>query len=269
MNKHKKLMGLLSGLLLYVLSTSIVNALIITEFVQYDMNLVTPGVTGGYSKNIATPSLDPFDSTLGQLDAVEISITGNIIMNMSTGLSYFVGGSGGTTFMPYSIYTDVNLGFNGLTDFFNASPDLGGMHINTAIGSGGAAANLASYNLGFRIDEASELVGSYLLPDSFGYSGGAISSVPLVFGERNDFIDSLINTDLLNLSLEVSFFTVGGVPLTPTVINTKSFGTIQVDYHYIPSGSIVDPPQEVSEPNIVWLLGLGLALIGFVRKTKS
>lgn len=261
MGTHKKLTGMLAALLLSALNTTTARAQLITEYVNYNMVSSAVGLVSGYSSIPTYLSLNPFDSTLGQLDAVEVSITGNAIITMQTGLNYYIGAGGFPIYTPYNIQTTLNLGFNGLTDYFDTYPDLGGTFSNTVTGLGDAAANLTSYSMGFRIDSASELLGTYAPADSAGFSGtaGGLTSYPLVYGTRNDFLDSVISSDLMQLTLDTGFIVIANSPQTPTTVTTNSFGLMQVDYYYTPAEDLVD--SQVPEPHIFWLFGTGLGLI--------
>ena len=239
-----------------------VQAALITELASYSLITTTTGTAGGVSSTSTIQTLDPFDSSLGQLDAVEVSIIGNTAFVGNTGQATFIGGIGGNIVgIPYTITTDVSLGFDGLTDYFSTNGDLTGTHIIQATGLGESLSGVGSYNLGFTIDATSELLGNNRPPASFGYSGtGSLASIPLISGDLSDFLDSTILSDMFMFSLDVSFTSTPG-SFSPSVITTSATGLMRVDYYYT--------PQSVPVPATLWLFGTALiGLVGFNRRRK-
>ena len=263
MNAHNILIKLLTALLLVWCSASIVRAEVVTEFESFDLITTTAGINSGFSSSVELLVLDSFDSSLGSLDAVEISISGQTSSIVNTGSNYFIDPAGFPNFVPYDIFTEISFGIEGLSDnYFSINPDLTGRHFTPASGAGSQGALGATHNLEFTIDADSELLGNSRPPESIVYSGGTLISFPLVSGDRADFLDSEISTDLLLLSLNVNFTSTAGFPISPTAISTILGGVLQVDYIYTPS--------PIPIPAAIWLFGSALiGLAGFGMRGKA
>ncbi len=263
MRKYNRLTKLLTTLLLCWFSTSAMSAEVVTEIESFDLVTTTAGINSGSSGSVKLLGLDPFDSSLGSLDAVEVSISGQTSSIVNSGSNYYIDPAGFPNFVPYDIFTEISFGIEGLSEnYFSINPELTGRHVNTASGAGSQGALGGSYNLEFTIDADSELLGDSRPLESIGYSGGTLISFPLVSGDRADFLVSEITSDLLLLSLDVDFTATVGFPISQTSISTILAGVLQVDYIYTPS--------PIPAPAAVWLFGTALfGLVGFSKRRKA
>ena len=262
LTRYVLLLGLSTG---YLFSTY-AQAATVTELVSFNLQTTTVGFTSGQSSSFISRSLDPFDTTLGQLDAVEVSLLlGNVQSLYTTGQNFIPGPFGVPIFTPYSINTRISLDIDGVTDYFRVNPAIEGLHIVPATGVGNPFVTTGNFGLDFTIDSTSELLGNNRLPDSFGYSGGALFSIPFVSGERSDFLDTNVTSSFLLFSLGVRFDTVGTTILsTPTTITSVLNAILQVDYQYTPA-----PVNPIPLPAAVWMFGAGLVgLLGFTRRRR-
>jgi hypothetical protein len=222
------------------------------DFFEFD----TPGSTA----SVDTLTLTPFDSSLGTLDEVRVSINGNV-----THTGQIVG------LVPYSV--NVELDFTGLGgQFFNFSS--GGMEfINSGPGFNYAACNIAgcqplagpfivpptTFGLEFHFNRAfQELTGiNQGFIDDFSAVGvNAAIPPPIINGPVSAFEESIIPLNLMDILM------IRSVTGTFTSLITDVSGTMSITYDYT--------PNPVPLPAAVWLFGTALlGLFGFSKRRKK
>lgn len=264
-------LDMIKGLLItatVLLTISPADAAVVTQFLDYDLQTTTSGLARG-NLNVDSQQirLAPFDSSLGELDRVRVSLpAGTLVFSGTSGNNGF-DLIGGLIPVPYLITPTVSIGIAGLIDYFTINPDMDSLYSIPATGNSSPIGLLGGYSLGIRIDEDSDQLGGDRLLNNYSVTGVPVS-VPLVSGRRSDFLDSTISSDLLLFSLGVKFNSTAVAPFrTSTVLKTRFSGTMQVEYSYTP---LSEPVAAVPVPAALYLFGTALiGIIGFGKRLES
>lgn len=250
-------------------------AVLITEVVSFDLSTTATGIISGKgSKKTQRVALNPFDSSLGQLDQVRVSnLSSILVIEGTTGRNGVLGPFDVFFPIPYTISPTVKIGIGGVTDFFDiTSIDYLFSRPNNLNVNRSTFSTIAStFNLDFRIHELNEVDHGLPLEVDHGlplidrvFNDGIPISIPRYSGKRLDFLDSEVISDLLLFSLEFDFLSTALSPAaTPTTLNARFFGDLKVEYDYTPATS---PVSSVPTPATIYLFGI--ALIGLVGLSK-
>lgn len=251
-----------------LLSISSSRAALVTESVSFNVKTSSIGTSiGSQGFNLDVVSLNPFDSSLGQLDSVNVSIFANLLITGTTGLNYFSTPIGVNVPVPYIISPTAQIRIYGQNDYFETT-SIDRLYSSSALGGTGhpIVPIAGQLNSRFTIDEITA-AGGKPLPGTGGL-GGVPLSVPLVSGAHSDFLDTGITSDLLLISLQLSFRSSAfAVIRTLTKLEAMFTGQTTVEYHYTP---LTEPLPAVPLPAAIYLFGAALVgLFGFHHRKQS
>lgn len=252
-------------MLLVLFSITPARAALITETLSFDLTASAAGFTKGNGLALETKSLHPFDSSLGQLERVKVSVLQGSLLTIrgNTGLNRVpIPVVGGLLPVPYTIIPTVKIGIGGLTDFFDIT-SIDGFYNSPAFGFNQPFIPITGlFDFSFTIDETSEIAPRPL--HNAAPSGATPISVPFYSGKRSNFLDTEISSDLLLFSLGLDFISTALAPnRSPTTLNARLRGNMQVVYDYTP----VDPVSAVPVPAAIYLFGTAvIGLVGFRRR---
>lgn len=255
-NPVKSVRILILAFSLFFAHTTAVSALTMTNHATYTQSVTAIGSMYASMLLPITGLTTPFDPSLGTLEGVDITFTGQVISTITSGLSFYNDGLGGIIYAPYTIMPTFSIDIDGLNGFYEfATPATMLPQAFTVSGSGESIPLFSSYSFTFSYDD---LLGQFIGPS------GVYGALPptMLYGGLTDFIDSATLLDYLTFIYELSFLEAGKVPVTPTIITATSILSIDTTYSYTPT------PAQVPEPGTALLLVLGLFVMIGLRTAR-
>jgi hypothetical protein len=201
------------------------------------------------------PILVPtFNTSLGTLNSVEVTITGEITVEVQTQL--VIGPSGTPIPTPFGIGVDQNFGGGSGAPFNFQNP---GSFYFTGVGSGlGEVQNLSQYfNYTFQFNQTTDVPGLTSV-SSIG------PSIPpgIAFGTTSGFASPILPfVNEIVTVLPSSFLPTYGA----TFLIATEQGDVQIEYDYTPPA----PPSNMPEPATLTLLGSGLLALLARRRMRQ
>jgi hypothetical protein len=268
MNKFSKIIQ--KFFLIFVLAgistTSLATQIAYTN--TYTNEISTTGigtVFSSTSQSVLQNSITPFDSTLGTLKDIEITIYGDIIYGGLSGSSYTQNEYGQIFSFPYIILSTFDLGINGFNgDFFTLGNDMEvtKLMISTGLFGGGPISDATSFSFTF---DYSDSLNQFTAPsDVMCSTCNAISPPYTMDGGLDGFIDDATLNEMLQFNYQLSFYSSGQTGIvTPSILTATSIVHIDTTYTYD------EPlPQTVPEPPTLLLTLTGLILMLKTRRAR-
>lgn len=235
----------------------IVSAAIITQTRTFDLSSPVAAGGGGTAGALI---FDRFDTSLGTIDRVDVTIDASLLMNLLLPSSFIPAPSGPVP-VPYFYDVSTSLDFEGQASDFLMTPQV--MLTGEALGGTAQTPLVAFAGIAhaFSYTATSDLVGFTVVTSTHSpliAPFGVVTAVPpvLSFGERDDFVAP-----------------VGGLPLlvTPTLLTSAPLfagalqpgtftgaiaaqGRMAITYDFTPT----PPPAPVPEPGTTMLIVGGL-----------
>jgi hypothetical protein len=211
-------------------------------------------ITGGsFSGSIGFIDFHEFDSSLGTLDSVSVTLQGTLVIQGTTGVS--LGAFGIPIPYDYSLFVEQDF-FRGATDrgFEFSAPPARFNVVGQATGAGEPFVAAGAFNYSFSFTDGSDLLGGFTFP-SFG-SSFAMTPPGGVYALRDDFLP--VSPVIIGLPIETVFTHLltqaSGVPFP--ALSVSASGALLVEYRYTPT-----TPPAVPEPATATVLTVALALL--------
>jgi hypothetical protein len=231
---------------------TVVVLLLLPGFAAADTTFASIGLP-----SVAGPAfLPPFNSSLGTLTSVDVTITGVVNAEVLTQINYVATADGELFPVPVLFSVSENLGFNGIPNggFFSWLQPATFVFSGTGSGTGDAQNLTDFFTFGFHFDSATDLVGQTAVS-----SNGPTIPPILAFGTLNGFTNSYSP-----LMLEFTELTPGSLPdVGASLVNAAVDGDILVQYNFTPA------PTPAPEPGTLILLGSGLLALAARRRAKT
>ncbi len=242
-----------------------VSAAIITYTDFYSNTIVTAGTSGSQQVNpVPTSAIHSFNSSMGTLEDVKVSVHGSVILSGNTGAHLVPAGLAGVIPVPYNLDMAFSLDIDGFGgEFFSFGSPLEVHAIQAATGYDLPVAAVA--NFAFTYDYT-DVINQFLGPTGVACAGATYCLPPSTMaGNLEGFIEDNI---LIDQMLFKYGLTVSANSLTPYNITASS--QVFVDTTYTFSLPVIDPdPSDVPEPSTIALFAAGIFGIGIVRRRKS
>jgi hypothetical protein len=197
--------------------------------------------------------LQPFDTNLGTLDSVEVTIDGTITANILTQPNYaVVGGAAIPIPIDYLVAGTQNFIGGGGGSGFSWEVPATFLFSGLGLGFGEPEASVDVFNYSFRFTHQTDLIGFAGISSS-----GPTAPPGVAFGTLSGFTSPILPFLLENMDLE------GGDGSGGTFLDSTVEGAIIVEYDYTPTPL---PTAPASEPATLLLLASGiLGLAAYLR----
>jgi hypothetical protein len=190
-------------------------------------------------------AVTPFDSALGVLDSVVVSIDGTLTIS---GFAPVFPTATPGVFIPYSYIVGMNQDFDGLAGkYFDFASAAEFVFTGNTTGVGESFVLATNFNYTFAFTAATDVAG-FALP-SFSTSHGSLTPPTSVVGLRADFLQTAVPLDQIAL-FEALLHLQSTGPI-PQIQAFGSAGVLSIEYMYTPATA-------VPEPATVALVGAGL-----------
>lgn len=211
--------------------------------------------------------LDYFDPSVGTLDSVEITMSGNVIVQLFLPANFGLSLDGAFP-IPYQYQIEVShdIGASGFPmSFLNPSLDV---FLGLAPGGTATSPFLTEFDFSHEttLTDFTDLSGLAPVVDTYTQLQGNLSGVHvptsfLIGTHRSDFVSTDPFLVLLpSLGFDATLFGVPGAILGSVQMN----GMLDVTYNYTPPDV-----TSVPEPGTLTLFGIGLLGLGFARRKAA
>lgn len=220
------------------------NASVVNQFISIDQS--------GSVVSVVNKAIQPFDTSLGELEAVRINFNGTL--SVSGIYTSNLRGDLVPAPVPYSFKAKVDQAFYGEAGLSGFGFDTPASYVFSAVAVGTIGESYLlqkSFNFDFTFDDISDLLG-FALPAS-------VSGPNTPPTQINGLTDTFENSNLLLLSRLITT-DLSGMPNTPV---TSMHALLSVTYDYTPN----QPGNDVPEPTTAALLAI--SLLGLAASSRK
>jgi hypothetical protein len=198
-----------------------------------------------------------FDSALGTLDSVHVSIAG-----VATIEALLPANESGTSFVGYPFQITFQEEFAGLGNgFFDFNGPSSLVFNGFSPGFASPLVLASAYQLDFALNQATDLIG-FVIPATNATNATLIPPLTGVSGPRSAFVET--PASIGQLLVTQSAFSQAAGPL-PLITGIRSEGAMTVTYTYTPN----PPVSPVAEPGSLTLIGVGVVGVFASRRRRS